>query len=204
MVKICPNEYTNDSEEMNQHFEGFPFELSPFQKYAIEGIVTGNHVITTAHTGSGKTLNAEFAIKYFLSKGKKVIYTSPIKALSNQKFKDFHKITSDIGILTGDIKVNSEASLLVMTTEILCNTLYYKNSSTNTLLDFDMDFENELACVIFDEIHYINDPERGRVWEESIMMLPKNVQIIGLSATIDILKDFVNGLKINILIKLFI
>jgi superfamily II RNA helicase len=188
MVKICPNEYTNDSEEMNQHFKGFSFELSPFQKYAIEGIVTGNHVITTAHTGSGKTLSAEFAIKYFLSKGKKVIYTSPIKALSNQKFKDFHKITSDIGILTGDIKVNSEASLLVMTTEILCNTLYYKrngNSTCNALLDFDMDFENELACVIFDEIHYINDPERGRVWEESIMMLPKNVQIIGLSATID-------------------
>lgn len=192
MVKICPNEYTNDSEEMNQHFEGFPFELSPFQKYAIEGIVTGNHVITTAHTGSGKTLSAEFAIKYFLSQGKKVIYTSPIKALSNQKFKDFHKLlkSSDIGILTGDIKVNSEASLLVMTTEILCNTLYYKqnnitSSNSSTLLDFDMDFENELACVIFDEIHYINDPERGRVWEESIMMLPKNVQIIGLSATID-------------------
>jgi superfamily II RNA helicase len=189
MVKICPNEYTNsDSSEMNQHFEGFPFELSPFQKYAIEGIVTGNHVITTAHTGSGKTLSAEFAIKYFLSQGKKVIYTSPIKALSNQKFKDFHKLTSDIGILTGDIKVNSEASLLVMTTEILCNTLYCKRnniSSSSMLLDFDMDFENELACVIFDEIHYINDPERGRVWEESIMMLPKNVQIIGLSATID-------------------
>ncbi len=192
MVKICPNEYTNnDSSEMNQHFKGFPFELSPFQKYAIEGIVTGNHVITTAHTGSGKTLSAEFAIKYFLSKGKKVIYTSPIKALSNQKFKDFHKLlkSSDIGILTGDIKVNSEASLLVMTTEILCNTLYYKKSgnisNTSGLLDFDMDFENELACVVFDEIHYINDPERGRVWEESIMMLPKNVQIIGLSATID-------------------
>jgi len=186
MVKICPNEYTNnDSSEMNQHFEGFPFELSPFQKYAIEGIVTGNHVITTAHTGSGKTLSAEFAIKYFLSKGKKVIYTSPIKALSNQKFKDFHKLSSDIGILTGDIKVNSEASLLVMTTEILCNTLYYKQNNNSGLLDFDMDFENELACVVFDEIHYINDPERGRVWEESIMMLPKNVQIIGLSATID-------------------
>lgn len=185
MVKICTVDYINDSAEMNQHFEGFPFELSPFQKYAIEGIVTGNHVITTAHTGSGKTLSAEFAIKYFLSQGKKVIYTSPIKALSNQKFKDFHKLTSDIGILTGDIKVNSEASLLVMTTEILCNTLYYKRNNSNDLLDFDMDFENELACVVFDEIHYINDPERGRVWEESIMMLPKNVQIIGLSATID-------------------
>ena len=78
MVKICTGEYTNDSSEMNQHFKEFPFELSPFQKYAIEGIATGNHSIIAAPTGSGKTLPAEFAIKYFLSKGKKVIYTSPI------------------------------------------------------------------------------------------------------------------------------
>jgi superfamily II RNA helicase len=183
MVKICTNNYNNL--EYESHFNIFPYELSDFQKYAIEAIVTGNHVITTAHTGSGKTVPAIFAIKYFLEQGKKVIYTSPIKALSNQKFNEFKSLTDNIGILTGDIKINPEGNLLIMTTEILCNTLYFKKNNMNKILDFNMDFENELACVIFDEIHYLNDPERGRVWEESIMMLPLNVQIVGLSATID-------------------
>ncbi len=183
MVKVCNNEYNNDS--FNEYFTEFSYELSPFQKYAIEAIVSNKNVITTAHTGSGKTVPAIFAIKYFLSQGKKVIYTSPIKALSNQKYNEFKELTSDIGILTGDIKINPEGSLLIMTTEILCNTLYYKKNNIPSMLDFDMDFNNELACVVFDEIHYLNDPDRGRVWEESILMLPKNVQIVGLSATID-------------------
>ena len=183
MVKICNSEYNNL--EYESHFSKFSFDLSPFQKHAIEAIVTGNHVITTAHTGSGKTVPAIFAIKYFLEQGKKVIYTSPIKALSNQKFNEFKSLTDNIGILTGDIKINPEGNLLIMTTEILCNTLYFKQNNMPKMLDFDMDFNNELACVIFDEIHYLNDPERGRVWEESIMMLPINVQLVGLSATID-------------------
>jgi len=183
MVKICSDDYNNL--EYDSYFSAFSFELSPFQKYAIEAIVTGNHVITTAHTGSGKTVPAIFAIKYFLEQGKKVIYTSPIKALSNQKFNEFKSLTDNIGILTGDIKINPEGNLLIMTTEILCNTLYFKKNNMPKMLDFDIDFDNELACVVFDEIHYLNDPERGRVWEESIMMLPLNVQIVGLSATID-------------------
>lgn len=183
MVKICSNEYNNDT--FNEYFGEFSYDLSPFQKYAIEAIVSDKNVITTAHTGSGKTVPAIFAIKYFLSQGKKVIYTSPIKALSNQKYNEFKELTSNIGILTGDIKINPEGSLLIMTTEILCNTLYYKKNNLPAMLDFDMDFNNELACVIFDEIHYLNDPDRGRVWEESILMLPNNVQIVGLSATID-------------------
>ena len=183
MVKVCNNEYNNDI--YNEYFKQFSYELSPFQKYAIEAIVTNKNVITTAHTGSGKTVPAIFAIKYFLSQGKKVIYTSPIKALSNQKYNEFKELTSDIGILTGDIKINPEGSLLIMTTEILCNTLYYKKNNLPSMLDFDMDFNNELACVVFDEIHYLNDPDRGRVWEESILMLPNNIQIVGLSATID-------------------
>ena len=89
MVKICNTEYTN--EKYKEHFDKFPYSLSDFQKWAIEAIVTGNHIMVTAHTGSGKTLPAEFAIDYFVSQGKKVIYTSPIKALSNQKFYDFTK-----------------------------------------------------------------------------------------------------------------
>ena len=198
MVKICPNVYTESNEEKYKtHFEKYPFPLSSFQKYALEAIVEGNHILVTAHTGSGKTLPAEFAIEYFVSQGKKVIYTSPIKALSNQKFHEFGIKYPDIsfGILTGDIKTNPEASVLIMTTEILMNTLYMKKQKTETnpnpnLAMFEMDFENELACVIFDEVHYINDQDRGKVWEETIMMLPRHVQMVMLSATIDAPEKF--------------
>lgn len=186
MVKICNGDYQGDS--CNQHFEKYPYPLSNFQKFAIEAVVKGNHVLVTAHTGSGKTLPAEFAIEYFVGRGKKVIYTAPIKALSNQKFYEFTKKYPHIsfGILTGDIKTNPEADVLIMTTEILLNTLYNKKNKTGaSLLEFEMDFDTELACVVFDEVHYINDPERGKVWEESIMMLPGHVQMVMLSATID-------------------
>ena len=197
MVKICPNIYPSDSnDKYSQYFEKYPFLLSSFQKFAIEAIVEENHILVTAHTGSGKTLPAEFAIEYFVSKGKKVIYTSPIKALSNQKFYEFTQKFPHIsfGILTGDIKTNPEADVLIMTTEILMNTLYAKNhkddinftnNKSTSLTMFEMDFENELACVVFDEIHYINDLDRGRVWEETIMMLPQHIQMVMLSATLD-------------------
>lgn len=194
MVKICSTEYPNENEiKYNNYFEKYSFPLSSFQKYAIEGIVEGNHVLITAHTGSGKTLPAEFAIEYFVNNGKKVIYTSPIKALSNQKYYEFTNKYPNIsfGILTGDIKSNPEADVLIMTTEILLNTLYNKqNNSDNLLLLFDMDFENELSCVIFDEVHYVNDKERGRIWEETIMLLPKHIQMVMLSATIDTPEKF--------------
>jgi superfamily II RNA helicase len=191
MVKICSNSYPSHNEEKySQYFDKYPFPLSSFQKFAIESIVEGNHILITAHTGSGKTLPAEFAIEYFASKKKKVIYTSPIKALSNQKFYEFTQKFPHIsfGILTGDIKTNPEANVLIMTTEILMNTLYAKNRKdikTNSLTMFEMDFNNELACVIFDEIHYINDIDRGKVWEETIMMLPQHIQMVMLSATLD-------------------
>jgi superfamily II RNA helicase len=195
MVKICPDTYPiTDDLKYSQYFDKYPFSLSSFQKYAIESIVEGHHILVTAHTGSGKTLPAEFAIEYFASKGKKVIYTSPIKALSNQKFYEFTQKFPNIsfGILTGDIKTNPEADVLIMTTEILMNTLYAKNKTPNNsminslpLTMFEMDFQNELACVVFDEIHYINDLDRGKVWEETIMMLPKHIQMVMLSATLD-------------------
>tara|TARA_Y200000002_G_scaffold349835_1_gene326742 strand:+ start:177 stop:2732 length:2556 start_codon:yes stop_codon:yes gene_type:complete len=192
MVKICDSTYPADKQEQyKEYFEKYPFELSTFQKYGIEAIVRGHHVLITAHTGSGKTLPAEFAIEHMFQKKKKVIYTAPIKALSNQKFYEFTNKYPHIsfGILTGDIKTNPEADVLIMTTEILLNTLYNKQStnkeSSSSLIDFSMDFENELGCVIFDEVHYVNDPDRGRVWEESIMMMPEHVQMVMLSATID-------------------
>jgi len=188
MVKICPNDYpSSDEEKYSQYFDKYPFLLSSFQKFAIEAIVEGNHILVTAHTGSGKTLPAEFAIEHFASKGKKVIYTSPIKALSNQKLYEFTQKFPHIsfGILTGDIKTNPEADVLIMTTEILMNTLYAKQRKGDNTNMFDMDFDNKLACVIFDEIHYINDADRGKVWEETIMMLPQHIQMVMLSATLD-------------------
>jgi superfamily II RNA helicase len=195
MVKICQNQYPNQNEEKYEaHFTNYSFPLSSFQKYAIEAIVEGDHILVTAHTGSGKTLPGEFAIEYFVGQGKKVIYTAPIKALSNQKFYEFTQKYPHIsfGILTGDIKFNPEADVLIMTTEILQNTLYRRDSTQiketptpSNLLMFDMDIEKELACVIFDEVHYINDAERGKVWEETIMMLPYHVQMVMLSATLD-------------------
>ena len=187
MVKICVGKYPATSEEKyKSHFEKYSFELSHFQKYAIESIVEGCHSLVCAPTGSGKTLVADFALEYFVSLGKKVIYTSPIKALSNQKFNEFSTKYPHIsfGILTGDIKTNPEADVLIMTSEILLNQLY-SNTVSNKSTHFTMDIENELGCVVMDEVHYINDPERGHVWEETIMLLPNTVQMIMLSATLD-------------------
>ena len=202
MVKICSANYPDSGEnKYKNYFDNYSFPLSNFQKYSIEAIIEGHHALICVPTGSGKTLPGEFAIDYFVRKGKKVIYTSPIKALSNQKFYDFSLKFPNIsfGILTGDIKFNPEADVLIMTAEILLNTLYKKradssnnmsnnmsNNLTNTnATTFEMDFENELACVVMDEVHYINDMDRGKVWEETIMLLPQHIQMVMLSATLD-------------------
>ena len=184
--------------------------LSDFQKWAFKAITEGDNVLVTAHTGSGKTLPAEFAIQYFTSQKKKVIYASPIKALSNQKLYDMRRKFPHIsfGLLTGDCKDNPEADVLIMTTEILRNTLLNKKINTNTNTNtestetatnlpllFEMDFESELAAVVFDEVHYINDAERGSVWEQSILMLPPQVQLIMLSATIDRPEEFASWIE---------
>lgn len=185
MPILCDQPYTNNS--YDQHFESYPYPLSDFQKYAIEAIVQGDHVLVTAHTGSGKTLPAEFAIQHFTGGGKKVIYTSPIKALSNQKYYEFQQKYPSIsfGLFTGDIKTNPDAQVLIMTTEILMNTLFRMNSGKVGSLDFNIDINVDLACVVFDEVHYINDKERGQVWEKTMLMLPDHIQMVMLSATID-------------------
>jgi superfamily II RNA helicase len=192
MVRICRNQYPHDS-KYGCYFESYPYPLSDFQKYAIEAIVEGHHVLVTAHTGSGKTLPAEFAIEHFVKNGKRVIYTSPIKALSNQKYSEFSRKYPHIsfGLMTGDIKINPEADVLIMTTEILMNALFLQtqNAETKTesasTLQFQIDINADLACVVFDEVHYINDADRGQTWEKTILMLPKQIQMVMLSATID-------------------
>ena len=191
MVKICNEPYPSNSKYYS-HFELYSFPLSDFQKYAIEAIVEKQHVLVTAHTGSGKTLPAEFAIQYFAKQGKKVVYTSPIKALSNQKYYEFTKKFPEIsfGLFTGDIKTNTDADVLIMTTEILMNYLFTATTNidgghTQNDLQFQIDIHNDLACVVFDEVHYINDAERGQTWEKTILMLPRHIQMVMLSATID-------------------
>ena len=191
MVKICNEPYPSNS-KYDSHFELYPYPLSDFQKYAIEAIVEKQHVLVTAHTGSGKTLPAEFAIQHFAKLGKKVVYTSPIKALSNQKYYEFTKKFPEIsfGLFTGDIKTNPDADVLIMTTEILMNYLFTSttnNESTESqnALQFQIDIQSDLACVVFDEVHYINDAERGQTWEKTILMLPRHIQMVMLSATID-------------------
>lgn len=202
MVKICDiNNYPDDNEvKYKEQFSKFNYPLHIFQKWAIEGIVEGNHVLVTAPTGSGKSLPGEFALDYFHSLGKKTIYCSPIKSLSNQKFNDFTLKYPHIkvGIVTGDISCNPDADVIVITTEILLNKLYQlksQNQNINSSVSFEMDIQNELGCVIFDEIHFIGDESRGTVWENSIMLLPRHVQMVGLSATLDNPEKFAHWLE---------
>lgn len=151
----------------------WPFELDTFQKEAIYHLEDGDSVFVAAHTSAGKTVVAEYAIALAAKHMTKAIYTSPIKALSNQKFRDFRQTFDEVGILTGDVQIDPEASCLIMTTEILRSMLYR-----------GADLIRDVEFVIFDEVHYVNDFERGVVWEEVIIMLPEHVSLILLSATV--------------------
>ncbi|OQO10549.1 hypothetical protein B0A48_03847 [Cryoendolithus antarcticus] len=151
----------------------WPFELDTFQKEAVYHLENGDSVFVAAHTSAGKTVVAEYAIALAAKHMTKAIYTSPIKALSNQKFRDFRLEFDDVGILTGDVQIRPEASCLIMTTEILRSMLYR-----------GADLIRDVEFVIFDEVHYVNDSERGVVWEEVIIMLPEHVTLIMLSATV--------------------
>jgi len=204
MVKICTPEYPKEreEEEYTEYYKKYPYQLHDFQKWALEAIVTGNHALICCPTGSGKTMPGEFALDYFFAKGKKTIYTTPIKALSNEKFYSFVKKYPHlrIGLVTGDIKMNPDADVIICTTEILMNKLYQTKSSltnvpANSSISFDIDIQNELGCVVFDEIHMINDESRGHAWEQSIMMLPPHVQMVGLSATLDNPERFASWLE---------
>ncbi|XP_068431711.1 superkiller complex protein 2 [Clinocottus analis] len=151
----------------------WPFELDVFQKQAVLRLEAHDSVFVAAHTSAGKTVVAEYAIALSQKHMTRTIYTSPIKALSNQKFRDFKSTFGDVGLLTGDVQLSPESSCLIMTTEILRSMLY--NGS---------EVIRDLEWVIFDEVHYINDAERGVVWEEVLIMLPDHVSIILLSATV--------------------
>lgn len=156
-----------------------------FQKKAIDCIKEGYSVIVSAPTGAGKTVIAEYVIMDCLKKGEKVIYTAPIKALSNQKFRDFQENFSDrIGILTGDVSINPSAPILIMTTEIFRNKVLEEKSNLDTY-----------TWIIFDEVHYLDDYERGTVWEESLIFLPDHMRILALSATIPNIDEIASWLQ---------
>jgi ATP-dependent RNA helicase DOB1 len=151
----------------------WPFTLDPFQQVSIASIQRNESVLVSAHTSAGKTVVAEYAIAQCLKNNQRVIYTSPIKALSNQKYREFMADFGDVGLMTGDVTINPTATCLVMTTEILRSMLYRGS-----------EIMREVAWVVFDEVHYLRDKARGVVWEETIILLPDKVRYVFLSATI--------------------
>jgi superfamily II RNA helicase len=162
----------------------YSYELDNFQKYACAAIDAGENVLVTAKTGSGKTLVGEYQIAHSLRKGGRVFYTTPIKSLSNQKFHDLKQMFPSVGIMTGDIKFQPDAQVVIMTTEILRNLLYKRGTQTENLGISGQVKLDGLDAVIFDECHYINNKERGKVWEETMILLPREVSLVLLSATI--------------------
>lgn len=176
MPDILPDVPTTPEHEaiITQFGALFPFPLDEFQRRAIRVLLNGESVMVAAPTGSGKTIVAEFGIFHALRGTGRVLYTAPIKALSNQKFRDLRAVYGDeVGLLTGDVTENRDARVIVMTTEILRNMLLQS--------PWELD---DVDCVIFDEIHYLADPERGTTWEESIILCPDHIQFICLSATV--------------------
>ncbi len=151
------------------------FQLDPFQQEAISALDAGKSVVVSAPTGTGKTLVADYLVEKAVRDKRRIIYTAPIKALSNQKFKDFKHLFGDelIGIMTGDVVINPDAPVLIMTTEIFRNQVITEDPALS-----------HIAYIILDEIHWLNDEDRGTVWEESIILAPPGIKILGLSATI--------------------
>jgi len=168
------------SSVLSDFVAGLPFEPDRFQLEAMHAIESGAAVVVTAPTGAGKTLIAEAAIALTLSQGRRAFYTTPIKALSNQKLADFREVYGDdVGLLTGDNVIRGDAPLVVMTTEVLRNMIYADSSALD-----------DLGVVILDEVHYLQDRYRGSVWEEVIIHLAQRVQLVNLSATIANAREF--------------
>lgn len=177
---VCPPNYQPSTKKMPKvPAKQYPFELDTFQQQSVLYLERQESVLVSAHTSAGKTVVAEYAIAMAKRDGQRVVYTSPLKALSNQKYRELKEEFSDVGLMTGDTVINPNASCLVMTTEVLRSMLYKGGEVTR-----------EVGWVIYDEIHYMRDKERGVVWEESIVLLPDTVKYVFLSATIPNAREF--------------
>ena len=170
---------------VHEFFESLPFEPDPFQVLAAEAVEQGGSVVVTAPTGAGKTLVAEAAVHVSLDKGRRVFYTTPLKALSNQKYRDFKSVYGPdrVGLLTGDNTINSRAPIVVMTTEVLRNMIYAGADLT------------AVETVVLDEVHYLQDRIRGAVWEEVIIHAPRHIGLVCLSATVANADEFTEWLR---------
>ncbi|HET7820744.1 MAG TPA: DEAD/DEAH box helicase, partial [Ornithinibacter sp.] len=170
-----------DRSELGRFTAGLDFPLDEFQVQACTAVEEGKGVLVAAPTGAGKTIVGEFAVHLALATGRKAFYTTPIKALSNQKYHDLVRVhgADKVGLLTGDSSVNGEAPVVVMTTEVLRNMMY---AGSRTL--------DGLGYVVMDEVHYLADRFRGAVWEEVIIHLPEHVQVVSLSATVSNAEEF--------------
>ena len=170
----------------NEFLERYPFSMDDFQILGCQALESGKSVLVAAPTGAGKTIVGEFAAFLAMNSGKKCFYTTPIKALSNQKFQDLSAMFGDenVGLLTGDTSINSEAPIVIMTTEVLRNMIY---SASSTLTD--------LRYVVMDEVHYLADRFRGAVWEEILIHLPESIQVAALSATVSNAEEFGDWLQ---------
>lgn len=171
--------YTNIRENPAEIRCTYPFKLDRFQELALHCLERDESVLTSAHTSAGKTLIAEYAIHLSMMRKQRVIYTSPIKALSNQKYRELNEKFGDVGLMTGDVTLNPDSTCVVMTTEILRNMIY---RGTEML--------RETHFVVFDEVHYMRDRERGVVWEEALILLPSTTRFVFLSATIPNAEEF--------------
>ncbi|HZU06716.1 MAG TPA: DEAD/DEAH box helicase [Chloroflexota bacterium] len=175
-----------DPESLVAEFEaGLPFTLDPFQREAMIALALGHSVLVAAPTGTGKTVIAEFAVHLARERGLRALYTTPIKALSNQKYRDFRARYGDaVGLLTGDLVLQPDAAIQVMTTEVLRNRLV---QGTDPLYD--------VGAIVFDEVHYMGDPERGTAWEEAILLCPRHVPLVCLSATVPNAEEIATWLR---------
>ncbi len=170
---------------LTEFAQELPFELDPFQREACEALEQGSGVLVCAPTGAGKTVVGEFAVHLALAQGRKCFYTTPIKALSNQKYNDLVRQygAAKVGLLTGDNSINGDAPVVVMTTEVLRNMLYAGSTALR-----------DLGYVVMDEVHYLADRFRGAVWEEVIIHLPEPVTLVSLSATVSNAEEFADWL----------
>jgi superfamily II RNA helicase len=174
------------SKGLDEYILKSPFEYDDFQKHSFVSIEKGNDVFVSVPTSGGKTIVAEYAICHTIKrKHKRVVYTSPIKSLSNEKYNDFkNKFDFGVGIITGDNKINMDSECIIATAEILKNSLYNLKQTDKGYMEMGQDFIDSIGCVVLDEIHFMNDENRGKVWEEIITLLNPNVQLIMLSATV--------------------